>query len=278
MSVGQYTSIRRRSYIYPMKNAFFLILITVLSVVARAQPSPVNLDLYLLIGQSNMAGRGVIEDQDKEAHPRVWVLNKEKEWVPAKDPLHFDKPPLVGVGPGLTFGKTMAGDNRRVSIGLIPAAAGGSPITVWLEDQWFEATKSYPYREAIARAKAAMKNGTLKGIIWHQGESDSNDSLSVAQYKEKLTQLVSKIRTELNAPQVPFVAGELASFFVQRRPLARHINADVAGLKGRIQYFDIVTAEGLTHKGDTIHFDSQSARELGRRYATAMKQLQKTKR
>lgn len=261
-----------------MKHPIFLIILVLFSAAAHAQTAPRDLDLYLLIGQSNMAGRGVIEEQDKAVDQRVWVLTRENAWVLAKDPLHFDKPAIVGVGPGLSFGKTMAGGNRRMSIGLIPAAAGGSPITVWLEDQWFEATKSYPYRDAIARAKTAMKNGTLKGIIWHQGESDSNDSVSVAQYQEKLTQLVSKIRADLGTPSVPFVAGELALFFVQRRPLASRLNADVATLKKRIQYFDVVSAEGLVHKGDTIHFDSPSARELGRRYAAAMKKLQKTKR
>jgi hypothetical protein len=262
-----------------MHRKILVSILTLLSLVTYAQNPLPKLDLYLLIGQSNMAGRGLVEGQDREVHQRVWVLNKENEWALAKDPLHFDKPAIVGVGPGLTFGKTMAEDNVRVAIGLVPAAAGGSPVTVWLEDQWHEGTRSYPYRQAMARAKVALKFGTLKGILWHQGESDSNDSVSVAQYKEKLTQLVAKIRTELGTPNVPFIAGELAPFFVQRRPLAKDLNAGLAALKKQIQYFGVISSDGLAHKGDTIHFDSPSARELGRRYAAAMRQMQsRTKR
>ena len=74
---------------------------------AAAKPTG-KLDLYLLIGQSNMAGRGKVEDSDRVVHPRVWTLNKSDEWVPAIDPLHFDKPAAVGVGLGRTFGLEIA--------------------------------------------------------------------------------------------------------------------------------------------------------------------------
>ena len=86
--------------------------------------------LYLLIGQSNMAGRGKIEEQDRKNHPRVFVLNKENKWVPGVDPIHFDKE-IAGVGPGLSFGEAMSDRNPSIRIGLIPCAAGGSPIDVW---------------------------------------------------------------------------------------------------------------------------------------------------
>src|SRR5579859_1025303 len=90
-----------------------------------------NLDLYLLIGQSNMAGRGPVEAQDKEVIPRVFMLNKEMAWVPAVDPLHFDKPAVAGVGLGRTFAKTMLRNNPSASIGLIPAAFGGTSLDEW---------------------------------------------------------------------------------------------------------------------------------------------------
>ncbi|MEL7264208.1 MAG: sialate O-acetylesterase, partial [Planctomycetota bacterium] len=65
---------------------------------------PQPTDIFLLIGQSNMAGRGTVDEAAKQANPRVFSLNKDAMWVPAIDPLHFDKPGLVGVGPGKTFG------------------------------------------------------------------------------------------------------------------------------------------------------------------------------
>jgi len=99
--------------------------------------------LYLLIGQSNMAGRGEVGPQDREIHPRVLALSKEGEWVPAIDPIHFDKP-IAGVGPGRTFGKTMAAHDPSVRIGLIPCAVGGSPISTWQHSGFWEQTGTTP--------------------------------------------------------------------------------------------------------------------------------------
>lgn len=86
--------------------------------------------MFLLAGQSNMAGRGTVTPQDRTPHPRVLMLNQAGEWVPAVDPMHFDKP-VAGVGPGRTFGIAIAEANPGVTIGLIPCAVGGSPIDAW---------------------------------------------------------------------------------------------------------------------------------------------------
>ena len=102
---------------------------SLLANAAASRPDP-QFHLYLLIGQSNMAGRGPVDAESKVAHPRVLMLNKNREWVSATDPLHFDKA-VAGVGPGLAFGKQMAEANPRVRIGLIPCAVGGTPISAW---------------------------------------------------------------------------------------------------------------------------------------------------
>ena len=89
-----------------------------------------NFHLYILIGQSNMAGRGVITPEfENEGNARIYMLSKTNEWMLAKHPLHFDKP-SAAVGPGLAFGIKMAEANPNVKIGLIPAAVGGSPLTI----------------------------------------------------------------------------------------------------------------------------------------------------
>ncbi|SVD48981.1 uncharacterized protein METZ01_LOCUS401835, partial [marine metagenome] len=132
-----------------------------------------NFHLFLLVGQSNMAGRGKVSDADRKEHPRVLMFNKDHSWVPAVDPIHFDKS-VAGVGLGRTFGIQMAEDNPDAIIGLIPCAAGGSPIRTWEPGGYHAQTKSHPWDAAISRAKAALEDGTLKGILWHQGESDSN--------------------------------------------------------------------------------------------------------
>ena len=229
--------------------------------------------LYLLIGQSNMAGRGTIAPEDKQVHPGVFTLTKENTWAPAADPIHFDKD-IAGVGPGLTFGKTMADHKPDVRIGLIPCACGGSSISVWKAGAWFEQTRSHPYDDAIERAKIAMKDGVLKGILWHQGEGDSNDE-SAGLYEQRLDEFIQTLRKELGSPDVPFIAGEMGDFFVGTRVEAKIVNDTLVRLPQRVGATACVNSDGLTAKEDGVHFNAESARELGRRYAEAMIRLER---
>jgi hypothetical protein len=230
--------------------------------------------LYILAGQSNMAGRGKVAEQDNQVHPRVYVLNNEKEWELAKDPLHFDKPGIAGVGPGLAFGKTMASYRKHVRIGLIPCAAGGSPISSWTKGGYHDQTKSHPYDDAIERAKVTMKDGVIKGIIWHQGESDSTPE-KVQVYQAKLEELIASFRRDLGDENLPFVVGKLGDFYVERNPNAGSINEILEGIPLTVKNTACVDAAGLTPKSDLIHFDAESARELGRRYAEQMIKLER---
>lgn len=223
------------------------------------------MDLYLLIGQSNMAGRGAIDEQSKSVSETIFMLDKNNNWVVAKDPLHFDKP-YAGVGPGLSFAHAMLEGKKNTQIGLIPCAWGGSPIKVWSPGaKYFE---NFPYDEAIARAKIAMQKGQLKGILWHQGESD-NDASKAEVYLGKLKVLIANLRRDLNMPNLPFVAGEIGRFNKED-----YINKIVNTLPDEVENTAVVSSEGLTDKGDQLHFDSSSARELGKRYAEVMKKLQ----
>ena len=76
-----------------------------------------SLHLYLLVGQSNMAGRGTLDEESKKTDPRILMLTRELQWQPAADPLHFDKP-IAGVGPGLAFAKTIAEKNNNGIVGI----------------------------------------------------------------------------------------------------------------------------------------------------------------
>jgi len=232
-----------------------------------------NFHLYLLLGQSNMAGRGEVQDQDRQPHPQVLTMNKDNKWVPAADPIHFDKP-IAGVGPGLTFGKTMAMKKPGFSIGLIPCAAGGSSIAHWKRGMWFKQTDSKPYDEAVRRTKTAMKDGVLKGIIWHQGEGDSNEE-SAPLYKANIAALIRTIRKDLGTPDVPFVVGELGVFFTLENNYAVNVNEALTTLPQYVDHTACVSSHGLEPKEDGDHFDTSSARELGRRYAEAMLKLEK---
>lgn len=240
--------------------------------VAELPESPLH--IYLLAGQSNMAGRGDVEDLDRTPVPNVFALNSAMEWVEAKEPLHFDKPDVIGVGPGFAFGRAMAEANPGVRIGLIPGAVGGSSIRAWLPNEVHTQTNSRPWDDALSRTfrVLAQQGGELKGIIWHQGESDSNEF--APQYEAALVDLVERFRREFHDPDLPFIAAQLADFYVADNSAGGEINAAIANLPERLPHTAVVTAEGLTPKSDNIHLDTASAREIGRRYAEAMLALQ----
>lgn len=257
-------------------SCFFAVLLLATSGFAQqvSLPTKEKFHLFLLVGQSNMAGRGVVEEQDKTPHPRVLMLSKEGQWVPAVDPLHFDKP-SVGVGLGKTFAHTIAEANPGVTIGLIPCAVGGSPIDTWSPGVFYPATKSHPWDDMAKRLSIALPSGTLKAILWHQGESDSKPELAPA-YEAKLHDLIARFRQEAKAPQIPFIAGQMGKFEgVPWTPEAVIVDQAHQQLPGKVPHTAFVSAEGLNHKGDRIHFDSASFRELGKRYAEAYMKMTK---
>src|SRR5262249_39022927 len=133
------------------------------------------------------------------------------------------------------------------------------------------------YTQAVVRAKAALKDGTLKGILWHQGESDSGNEATAKSYGERLAGMVADLRQELAAGDVPFVAGELGRFRLDAKEgkanYTKLVNEQINSLPTRVSKAAAVSSEGLKHKGDGTHFDSPSLREFGRRYAAAMQGL-----
>lgn len=240
---------------------------------ATSKSQKQDFHLYLLMGQSNMAGRGLVQSIDTIPHPRVFMLDKEQQWVPAIDPMHFDKP-VAGVGLGLTFGKIMANENPDITIGLIPTAVGGSSINAWFADSLHQQTNTYPYNDMIIRAKEAMQDGSLKGILWHQGESDTGTEESVDGYSQKFLAMVDSLKKDLGIKSIPIVTGEIGYFFYERSPLAEQLNGELTKLAKENACLNLVSAQGLNHKGDQTHFDSDSYHELGRRYAQKMMELQ----
>ncbi|WP_417738055.1 sialate O-acetylesterase [Rosistilla oblonga] len=235
---------------------------------------PQQFHLFLLVGQSNMAGRGKVTAEDQKTDPRVLMFDKANQWVPAKDPLHFDKPGIAGVGLGKTFALDYAADHPGVTVGLIPCAVGGSSINVWKPGGFHKQTKSHPWDDCQARTQLALPAGTLKGILWHQGESDAGKS-SAPGYQEKLHDLVARFRADLKAPEVPFLVGQLAQF--PNRPWSdskRLVDAAHRSLLESVPFTAFVPSDGLTPKSDNVHFDAASMREFGHRYYKAYQGLQ----
>lgn len=234
----------------------------ILILATSAETTPGPMQIFLLIGQSNMAGRGAVEAPDRVPHPRVFMLTKELAWVPAVDPMHFDKPEIIGTGLGKTFGAVLADADPAAVIGLVPAAFGGSAL-----DEWSPGGKHYT--NAIARTREALKHGRLAGILWHQGESDSAPE-KAATYAARFARMIARLRADLDAGDVPVLVGETGRF----RPDGAAINAALATVPEQVPRCAFVSAEGLTDKGDKVHFDSAALREFGRRYAKAWQDLQ----
>ena len=258
-----------------MKRVFTYVMAFALISLAHAQETPKvqvpmkeNFRLFLLAGQSNMAGRGDVAAEDQQPQPRVLMLSKDGTWQPAVDPIHYDKP-SASVGPGRTFGMVLAGGDTNITIGLIPAACGGSPISTWEPGAYFDQTASHPYDDAIKRARLAMKQGTLKAILWHQGESDCETNLAPA-YKARLEALIARFRKDLDAPDLPVIVGQLGQFEkAPWTPYTKMVNDAQIAVAKEMKYVEFVSSEGLVSKSDNLHFDAPSQREFGKRYAAA---------
>lgn len=222
-------------------------------------PAP-SLDVYLLIGQSNMAGRAPYGAADAAPIKNVYLLNDKDEWEIAKNPLNRystirKEISMQRLGPGYSFAISMQQYAPQQRFGLVVNAKGGSAIKEWDEDAHF-------YQEAIRRAKIAAETGTLKGILWHQGETDFED----ADYLAKLTALIGRLRADLGNPNLPFVAGQINNIDL--------INAQIEALPKHVPFTGFVSSDGLIAV-DQWHFDIDSVKLMGRRYAEQIQQLQK---
>lgn len=227
-----------------------------------------HLHIYLLIGQSNMAGRAPFSQQEAAVIPRCYLLDGDDQWVPAKNPLNSYSTIRKDLGgqkmnPGYTFSKTMLEKDKRISIGLVVNAKGGTKIEQWKKGTHF-------YNEAVRRTKKAQETGVLKGILWHQGEGNVSNA---EQYLGELSALIANLRTDLGDPNLPFVAGEI----LYPKSLSRDqnpINNQIAMLPNAVPFTGVASAQGLTLQ-DYAHFDAKSMKLLGERYAEEMLKIQR---
>ncbi|WP_077212741.1 sialate O-acetylesterase [Bacillus dakarensis] len=218
----------------------------------------------LLLGQSNMAGRGFIEDVPPIYNEYINMLRNGR-WQMMAEPLNFDRH-VSGVGPAVSFAQAWTEDHPGESIGVIPCAEGGSSIDEWAIDGLLT-------RHAISEAKFAMETSEIVGILWHQGESDSYGE-RYKTYEEKLLSLISHFRNELNAPDIPIMIGELGHYlgeagFGKSAVEYKQINQILSKVAHNEKNCYFVTSKGLTANPDGIHIDAFSQRKFGLRYYEA---------
>lgn len=217
-------------------------------------------NIFLLTGQSNMAGRGPLDAVDPIRHPDILVY-REDGWAEAHEPLHTDKP-TAGAGLAMSFAELLLEHFPGARIGLVPCAEGGSPLSRWMP-------KCDLSERALALTRAALEHGELRGILWHQGESDSGNKSDAMSYAARLAKVIAHLREQLSAPAVPFLSGELGSFMRAKddKPYFAVVNDALRELTATTALYACVSARELADKGDEIHFGSLALREFGRRYA-----------
>lgn len=238
-----------------------------ISQISSANVSKEPLHIYLLIGQSNMAGRAPVGEEHAGTLEGCYLFNVEGKWELAENPLNRHSTirkqlDMQRLNPGYGFAKAMRKDDDTVSIGLVVNAKGGSKIEEWVKGSFF-------YSEALRRVGQARTSGTLKGILWHQGEGNSREP---EVYLAKLKRLIEDLRKDLEAPDLPFVAGQVF-YDPESKPHTQAINKEIARLPELVPNTGYVSSEGLA-TFDNTHFDVRSTLILGQRYAEEMISLQ----
>ncbi len=254
-----------------------------------AAPDP-NFYVFLCFGQSNMDGAGQIEQQDQTVDERFQLLaavdmpnlGREKgKWYPAVPPLCRG---TGGLGPVDCFGRTLVANlPESIRVGVVNVAVPGCKIELFDEDtyQAYAATaptwmtnfingyEGNPYRTLVEMAKVAQADGVIKGILLHQGESNTNDR----EWPDKVKGVYDNLIEELNlkAGDVPLLAGE--TVHADQQGVCASMNEIIATLPKTLPNSYVISSAGCPHRGDRLHFNSAGYREFGKRYAEKMLSL-----
>jgi hypothetical protein len=237
-----------------------------------------NIHIFLLMGQSNMAG-GIhgreLTDEDKTPVPGI-LIRRGKGWIPAAHPIHLGGK-KNGFGLGLPFAKQYKEHHPGVTVGLVPCASGGKRIDLLKKG-------SNLYRAAMGKSQLALEMGTIKGVLWHQGESDTVTHERADSYEATLHQLIADVRADLGILDLPFIVGDLGQLYgigentnpdpdkVARVAKVRAVLRDVPK---KVELTAIVETTGLTYSDapKCTHFDKESYIRLGQRYAEAYERV-----
>jgi Carbohydrate esterase, sialic acid-specific acetylesterase len=265
-----------------------LAIIVLISVAIYGYSQDKKFYIFLSFGQSNMEGNAKIQPQDTVGvDSRFQVLQAvdcpdlkrtKGNWYTAVPPLSRCK---TGLTPADYFGRTMLANlPDDVRIGIINVSVGGCKIELFDKEnyqsyvstapQWMKGMISQydgnPYGRLVELAKIAQKDGVIKGILLHQGESNSNDSLWTGKVKIVYDNLLKDLG--LKAKKVPLLAGETVN--ADQGGICAGMNKIIATLPQTIKNSYIISSAGCSDAADNLHFDAAGYRELGKRYAEKM--------
>ena len=213
---------------------------------------------FLLIGQSNMAGRGFLNEAKEIDTTHIFILRNGR-WQKMFRPVHPDRS-FAGVCLAESFAEAYA-NKYGIDVGLIPCADGGTSLDQWKKGELL-------YDNAVNNARLAMRTSTIAGILWHQGEADARPELA-STYRVRFEEMIYQLQKDIGI-NVPVIIGELGSFLrnFSDGSLREYtlINSALKEISDNNLSISLVSAEGLTSNPDNLHFTAESLYEFGLRY------------
>ena len=257
---------------------------------AQAAVDP-NFYIFLCFGQSNMEGAARPEAEDlKSPGPRFLLMpaiddaqrgRTMGKWCEAAAPLCR---PNTGLTPADWFGRTLIETlPENIRVGIIHVAIGGIRIEGFMPDQiaeyvktapgWMkgmlEAYGNNPYERLVTLAKRAQQDGVIKGVLMHQGESNTGDPEWAQKVQSVYDHLLGDL--QLKPEEVPLLAGEVVQANGEGQCVA--MNKQIDELPKTLHTAHVVSSTGCSNGPDKLHFDAAGYRELGRRYGEKMLEL-----
>lgn len=230
---------------------------------------------FLIVGQSNMAGRGFLAEAEPLDNCDGRLKNlRNGRWQIMHRPINPDRH-TSGTCLAESFAKAYAEAHPDVEVGIIPCADGGTSA-----DQWAEG--SLLFDNAVNCARLAMRTSHLVGILWHQGESDCEEHLYPC-YFDKVKAIMAAFRRALGDDGLPIVVGGLGEFLKERTSSPEltnytHINADLIRLAEQTDGIAFAPADGLSANPDNLHFSHAALKEFGLRYYAAFRTVENKNR
>ncbi len=224
---------------------------------------------FLLIGQSNMAGRGYVADAREVDTSRIYTLRNGR-WIKMFRPIHADRK-TAGVSLAESFAECYA-KKHNVDVGLICCADGGTKLNQWQPGEIL-------FDNAVCQAKLAARTSEIVGVLWHQGESDCTEELYPT-YRPRFEKMMQALREALGLQDVPFILGGLGDFLADCQISHElknyiHVNHALKSIAENNPLTGFASAQSLTANPDNLHFNAASLYEFGLRYFDAFEKLYK---
>ena len=227
---------------------------------------------FLMVGQSNMAGRGDFGEVSPIENKNCYMLRMGR-WQPMSEPINPDRDVLHSYyHSGVCLAASFADEVSRYTnkkIGLIPCSDGGTKISQWQPGEVL-------FDHAVMMSRLALRTSEFGGIIWHQGESDCMNCFEPKKYREQFINTMTELRKALGAEDKPLIIGEISENITPEWKVGTNpikFNKLLNELVLEIPNCRIASAKGLVLKPDGIHFNSVSLRELGIRYFNEYKKI-----